>query len=122
MSDEISESIRIVSQKLEANDRKRTELMDELKASLALQELWPRCFEHGSVICRIEGSPAKGFKFLIKNRHEEKSFDLQEIPVDAIRGNVRIALHQIYRGPKCKEQVIAKELLGSVIVSQWEGK
>jgi hypothetical protein len=96
----VSESIRTLTSQLDDWEIKRQSLFSELKASMAIQELWPDAFEHGPASVRIEGSHINGFKLCIRNFVEEKSFDLSEIPVElACRPHIKKALKDILNKP-----------------------
>ena len=103
--------------KLDDLEKQRADLFQHLKGSLSLQELWPDVFEHGSVITRIAGSPANGFKFWIQQSGlgasgEMKEFELSEIPLEiACRGHIKSALKSIAAGPKCESSKAANALL-----------
>jgi hypothetical protein len=120
MSEWIDTRERLIT-KLDDLEKQRSDLFQHLKGSLALQELWPEVFEHGSVITRIAGSHSNGFKFYIQqsgatgglNEHI-KEFELSEIPLElACREHIKSALKSIVNercGPSdAKKQ--AEELL-----------
>jgi hypothetical protein len=64
--------------------KRRADLTEELDRSLAIQELWPRAFDHGPVSGKMSGSihgPAD-FWFIIKNGlGEERAFPFWTIPL-----------------------------------------
>lgn len=104
---------------LDALEAKRTDLYSKLKASLAIQELWPEAFSQGTVSTRIQGSHSKGFRLYINNLRlgEEKSFPLSEIPLElACRDHIKKALKAIVNercGPsnaKKEAEALLKEL------------
>jgi len=66
-------------EKIEKLQAESAETMRQLKRSLAIRELWPEVVFPCS--SRIEGSPSKGFFFVITSKTgETKQFDLNEIP------------------------------------------
>ena len=112
---------------LDALEAKRTDLYSKLKASLAIQELWPEAFSQGNrvfigkgtVSTRIQGSHSKGFRLYINTLRlgEEKSFPLSEIPLElACRDHIKKALKAIVNercGPsnaKKEAEALLKEL------------
>jgi len=67
--------------------KQRATLEDELDRSLAIQDLWPAAFDHGSASSRMSGSihSSAEFLFIIKNGlGEERSFPFWTIPLSLI--------------------------------------
>lgn len=96
MAEEVRDSVRVLMTRLQEHDSKRSELMSQLKASLAITELWPQAFKDGPVTCRIQGSHSNGFRLYIKSFCDEKYFPLFEIPVElACREHIKKALKAI---------------------------
>jgi len=109
--------------KLEAVEKERTDVFQHLKGSLALQTLWPDVFEFGSVITRIAGSHANGFKFYIQQSlqpdsvGEIREFELSEIPLElACRDHIKKALKDIVnaRCGKSQSKKDAEALLSEI--------
>lgn len=60
---------------------RRDDAMSRLQKSFALQDLWPDCFEHGSVTAYFHGSPARGFFFTIQRSDGEyRTFPEIDVP------------------------------------------
>jgi hypothetical protein len=60
--------------------REQIKLTDELEVSLALQELWPEVFNHGSCKVRFEGGRIAHRMVLVQGNGEEKAFQLEDVP------------------------------------------
>ncbi len=66
-------------EKIEKLQEESAKTMRQLKRSLAIRELWPEVVF--PCTSNIEGSPSKGFFYLITSKTgETKQFDLNEIP------------------------------------------
>lgn len=63
-------------------NRQRDGLYQDLRRSLALQEIWPDAFEHGRCTSRVTGNPRSELTFVLTlGNGEQREKPLQDIPV-----------------------------------------
>ena len=102
-------SARTIITRIDELNAKRTDLYGQLKASLAIIELWPQAFSWGPVTLSIQGSHSHGFKLCMCTHVEVKSFPLSEIPLElACRDNIKKALKAIVNA-RCGESQSKKD-------------
>jgi hypothetical protein len=69
--------------KLEALEAKKADLMQQLKRSLLIQELWPEAFEHGAVTTQAIGNPRNIITWtIVDGNGTDRCFPLSTVPVE----------------------------------------
>lgn len=82
--------------KLERLYEERDGLHQELKRSLALQEVWPDAFTHGRCTSQVTGNPRRELTFTLKLANgERRSKPLEEVPVILWPASVKADIRQL---------------------------
>ena len=77
------ETIHEKMKKVRALHDKKSKLFDELEQSLAIQQIWPEVFNHGSVKCRVDGflnAHSKAKLIITNGAGEERTILLKDAP------------------------------------------
>lgn len=79
---------------LQRLEEKRQELMKKLKESMAIRDLWPEAFKHGTTMSFLTGNLLKGtIKFRITaGDGTHKDFELKDVPTVLLRRHYEAAV------------------------------
>ncbi|MCH7759837.1 hypothetical protein IIA15_00325 [candidate division TA06 bacterium] len=109
-----SKAIELI-QKLRKAEEKGAKLLEELERSLAIEELWPDAFKHGSVKSHLEWNN-QDVMLVIRNSEETRSFHVKDVPFILVESMIKQRIEKeptegrkafwrrLLRGLKAKEK------------------